>query len=54
MSLLKKTEFDVTVSIHDIDLIAEIASAYSPEDVFPTKELAEWARQNGFIEESEL
>jgi len=42
-----------SVEIDDSAVIDYIKTRYSPEDIFPEKELEEWAESNGFIDEEE-
>lgn len=45
--------FSENISV-DVERIVEaVAAQCNPEDVFPIKELCEWAEENGYIKETE-
>ena len=37
------------IEIDMFSVMEEIRSAFTPEDIFPTKDLELWAKQNGYI-----
>ena len=47
-------EFNVDVIIDDKELKEYIVHEFAPEDVYPIDELDTWARENGYIKESEI
>ena len=45
------TSVDIDLdSLDTSDLFAYIRRNYTPEEVFPTHELEQWATENGFVE----
>ena len=35
--------------LSDVDFIIDVVQEFSPEDVFPIRELEEWAEENGYV-----
>lgn len=39
--------------IDDSDVIEAVAAKFAPEEVFPKRELEQWAEENGYVKEDE-
>jgi hypothetical protein len=44
---------EVTVDVDLDDIVMHIKDYYEPQDVFKSKELEDWALNNGFIRDEE-